>query len=293
MTYRAIRHAAANAEAHSLIASALPEIVGSLLEPAELETIRQRLAKLPEPPLPAPRAGRLPGSPCLPLHISRGAAFHLHAPSHARHARLQCDSRCDAVRHRLCLRTLRRPCAVGFRDFHGDSRKRARCPHDRLRRMITRRAVTIVAVALALGLGHASGPNHDQPYARGVSCCSARQRERTGRASGLAFLPPPQPTSCRIAIIMCNPPSQPIGIGSISRRDIATKTWTPARSGSVTISAAARGKLGIDADAGWSVRRSHGHRSRLQRIAQLVEARIIQRRRIRDRHPGYDRELLL
>ena len=58
MTYRAIRHAAANAEAHSLIASALPEIVGSLLEPAELETIRQRLAKLPEPPLPA-RLGRV------------------------------------------------------------------------------------------------------------------------------------------------------------------------------------------------------------------------------------------
>ena len=57
MTYRAIRHAAANTEAHSLIAGALPEIVGALLEPAELETIRQRTGEVTRATAPrAPRA---------------------------------------------------------------------------------------------------------------------------------------------------------------------------------------------------------------------------------------------
>jgi hypothetical protein len=50
MTYRAVRQAADPARAQKLIAEALPPTVASILEPAELESMRQRLLALPEPP---------------------------------------------------------------------------------------------------------------------------------------------------------------------------------------------------------------------------------------------------
>ena len=50
ITLLAVRKAADPQEAQRHIAEALPPVVASILEPAELETIRQRLIQLPEPP---------------------------------------------------------------------------------------------------------------------------------------------------------------------------------------------------------------------------------------------------
>ncbi len=50
MTLRAARTAADAPTAHRLIADALPPVVASVLDPQELETMRQRLIELPEPP---------------------------------------------------------------------------------------------------------------------------------------------------------------------------------------------------------------------------------------------------
>jgi hypothetical protein len=49
LTFRAVRDAADPNHAQRLIADALPSVVASVLTPAELETLRQRLKQLPEP----------------------------------------------------------------------------------------------------------------------------------------------------------------------------------------------------------------------------------------------------
>jgi hypothetical protein len=48
--FRAVRRAADPQQAQRLIADALPPVVASLLQPAELETLRLRLMHLPDPP---------------------------------------------------------------------------------------------------------------------------------------------------------------------------------------------------------------------------------------------------
>jgi len=50
ITLRSVRAAADPSAAHPLIAEALPPLVASVLRPDELESIRRRLAALPEPP---------------------------------------------------------------------------------------------------------------------------------------------------------------------------------------------------------------------------------------------------
>jgi VIT1/CCC1 family predicted Fe2+/Mn2+ transporter len=52
-TLRALRKANDAQEAHGIIAGALPPLVASVLQPAEFESIRQRLNQLPEPASPA------------------------------------------------------------------------------------------------------------------------------------------------------------------------------------------------------------------------------------------------
>jgi VIT family len=47
---RALRNAASPEKAHRVIADALPPMVAATLGPAEYETIRQKLVRLPEPP---------------------------------------------------------------------------------------------------------------------------------------------------------------------------------------------------------------------------------------------------
>jgi hypothetical protein len=49
VTLRAVRNAADSHQAQRLIADALPSVVASILQPAELESIRERLRRLPEP----------------------------------------------------------------------------------------------------------------------------------------------------------------------------------------------------------------------------------------------------
>jgi hypothetical protein len=49
-TYRAVRKATDPQQARRLIADALPSVVADILEPAELDTLHQRLRQLPEPP---------------------------------------------------------------------------------------------------------------------------------------------------------------------------------------------------------------------------------------------------
>jgi hypothetical protein len=49
LTFRAVRNATHPDHAHRLIADALPSVVASVLERAELETLHQRLKQLPEP----------------------------------------------------------------------------------------------------------------------------------------------------------------------------------------------------------------------------------------------------
>ena len=50
LTFRAVRKATDPQQAQRLIGDALPSMVASILEPAELERIYQRLKQLPEPP---------------------------------------------------------------------------------------------------------------------------------------------------------------------------------------------------------------------------------------------------
>ena len=50
MTFLAVRRTTDPLKAQRLIADALPPVVASILEPAELETMRRRLMQLPEPP---------------------------------------------------------------------------------------------------------------------------------------------------------------------------------------------------------------------------------------------------
>ena len=50
LTFRAVRHATDPNHAHRVIAGALPSVIASVLTPAELETLHQRLKQLPEPP---------------------------------------------------------------------------------------------------------------------------------------------------------------------------------------------------------------------------------------------------
>ena len=50
MTLRAVRKTTDTQKAHKLIADKLPPLIVSILTPAELEEMRQRLKKLPEPP---------------------------------------------------------------------------------------------------------------------------------------------------------------------------------------------------------------------------------------------------
>jgi hypothetical protein len=54
LTFRAVHKATDPKEAQRLIADALPPVVASVLKPAELEEMHQRLKQLPEPPKQAP-----------------------------------------------------------------------------------------------------------------------------------------------------------------------------------------------------------------------------------------------
>jgi VIT family len=50
LAFRAVRKAASPEQARRVVADALPPVIASILEPAELETMSRRLQALPEPP---------------------------------------------------------------------------------------------------------------------------------------------------------------------------------------------------------------------------------------------------
>jgi hypothetical protein len=50
LAFRAVRQATDSNHAHRLIVDALPPTIASVMKPAELETLHQRLKQLPEPP---------------------------------------------------------------------------------------------------------------------------------------------------------------------------------------------------------------------------------------------------
>jgi len=54
---RALRKASTTADAHRVIADALPPVVASAMGPPEYETVRQRMLQMPEPPT-RPRLGK-------------------------------------------------------------------------------------------------------------------------------------------------------------------------------------------------------------------------------------------
>jgi hypothetical protein len=58
MTFRAVRNATDRRKAQLLIADALPSVIAAVLQPEELETVRQRLGELAEPPARARLGGR-------------------------------------------------------------------------------------------------------------------------------------------------------------------------------------------------------------------------------------------
>jgi hypothetical protein len=68
VTFRAVRAAGDPGRAQRLIADALPPTVASVLEPAELEAMRVRLLKLPEPPARA-RLGKEDGRGALGVFL--------------------------------------------------------------------------------------------------------------------------------------------------------------------------------------------------------------------------------
>lgn len=57
LTYRAVRKATDPQMAQRLIADALPSVVASILQPAELQSMHERLRQLPEPPARARLSG--------------------------------------------------------------------------------------------------------------------------------------------------------------------------------------------------------------------------------------------
>ena len=143
MIFRAVRNAADPQQAQRLIADALPSVVASVLQPAELEAMHQRLKQLPEPPDRAHlRQGRLAGcrrrfSLGIPVHVPGGDSVHFHAERRAGPARLQRDRHRDAVLDRLCLWEVCRTPAVADGHFHGRPRKRPGWTHHRTGRVST------------------------------------------------------------------------------------------------------------------------------------------------------------
>jgi len=69
MSYKAVRRAADAREGQRQLADALPPLIASILEPTELEAMRLRLLKLPEPP-----ESRSAYGPSPLKHSARGCA---------------------------------------------------------------------------------------------------------------------------------------------------------------------------------------------------------------------------
>ncbi len=142
MTYLAVRKATDPQKAQRLIADALPPVVATILEPAELETMRRRLMQLPEPPERARLSkddwlgsvGVFPHR--VRLHFSGGDPVHFPAGRRTGPAGIQCCCHRDVVSDGLRLRKPDRasPVAHGYCD--GGSRVLSRRHHHGPRRIV-------------------------------------------------------------------------------------------------------------------------------------------------------------
>ena len=117
-----MRRASDPQKAQRLIADALPPVVASVLEPADLETMRRRLLQLPEPPEQA-RLSKDEWLGALGVFlIVFVSTFPVAIPFifmqnvGAGPARLQCDRHRDAVPVGLRLRPRERAPPVGRRE---------------------------------------------------------------------------------------------------------------------------------------------------------------------------------
>ena len=110
---RTLRSAAGAEDAHRVIAESLPPMVADALGPAEYDSIQQKLARLPEPPL-YPRLGKDDWLAALSVfvlgicrHVPRGDPIHLHGHPDAGDARFQRHRHRAVVPLWLCVRAYR------------------------------------------------------------------------------------------------------------------------------------------------------------------------------------------
>ena len=295
MTYLAVRKATDPQQAQRLIADALPPVVASILEPAELETMRRRLMQLPEPPERARlEQGRLAGchrrvSPRVRLHVSGGDPVHFHAERRAGPACVQCHRHRDVVSDRLRLRKHDRasPVARGYCD--GCSRVHAR-RHDHG----TGRIVTCDYLPAWRWRSH-SWTTLSSPRPR-RTCPSPRRRTRrptadeeawSFSASAYTYFVPDDSNYVQ--------PTFTADRGWLHLE--ARYNYEALDTGSAWIGYNFSGgeKLAweVHADDRRRVWRHHRHRAGLQRLAELVEARTLQRGRVCLRHGQFLGQFLL
>ena len=243
LTFRAVRKATDPNEAQRLIADALPSVVASVLKPAELEAVHQRLKQLPEPPEQARlQQGRLAGcarrfSAGVPVHVSGGDSVHFHAQRRAGPARLQCHRHRDVVSDGLRFRTHDRASPVAGGYFDGCSRIDSGGHDHGAGRMKQMRLFALIAFAVVLAGDNAlAQERRTRPTQRARRPRSAKKRTRK---PGLSR-PPPPPTSCLTIRNMCSRRSPRTAAGCISRLATTTRTSKRDRRGSATISAAAK-----------------------------------------------------
>ena len=159
MTVQAVRRATDPQQAHRLIADALPPVMASVLRPAELDAMQQRLMQLPEPPRQAhlSKDDWLGGAAVfLVVFLSTFPVvipFIVMRQRRAGPPRLERHRDRDVVHHRLRVRPERRTSPLVGGDLDGGNRRRALGPHHGARRMRQARLLAL----LAIGPGHGDG----------------------------------------------------------------------------------------------------------------------------------------
>ena len=246
MTFRAVRKATDPQKAQRLIADALPPVVASILEPAELETMRQRLKQLPEPPARARlRKDDWLGALGVFLLVFL-STFPVVIPfifMHNAGPALRVSNAIAIVMlfltgYAFGRITGRHPWLIGIRD--GRARGHSRGHHHGAGRM-KHDATTCL---------HCDGGRSSRAPTRcaqtttnappATATNTRRRRRADGRESLVLLRLRLHLPRARRAANTCSPPSRRTAAGCISKRATTTKRSTPARRGSATISAAAK-----------------------------------------------------
>ena len=140
VTVRAVRDARAPAEAHRVLREAMPPSLSPLLASEDIERLRQRLARMDDPPRPRLTADDWRGALAVFLLVflldipDRGALPAVRRRD-GRPARVKRRGDHDVVRLWLRDRALRRVPSLDDGTHHGGGRRRARRDHYRFRRV--------------------------------------------------------------------------------------------------------------------------------------------------------------